>query len=67
MFDKRLLSLVPAAAKFIAADVVFQWIGLLANIALFLLVGSFMQGLVAGTAHAEAAARLAGASALAAY
>ena len=40
MFDKRLLSLVPAAAKFIAADVVFQWIGLLANIALFLLVGS---------------------------
>ena len=65
MFDKRLLSLVPAAAKFIAADVVFQWIGLLANIALFLLVGSFMQGLVAGTAHAEAAARLAGASALA--
>lgn len=65
MFDKRLLSLVPAAAKFIAADVVFQWIGLLANIALFLLVGSFMQGLVAGTADAEAAARLAGASALA--
>ena len=56
MFDKRLLSLVPAAAKFIAADVVFQWIGLLANIALFLLVGSFMQGLVAGTADAEAAA-----------
>ncbi|MBC2888881.1 thiol reductant ABC exporter subunit CydC [Gordonibacter massiliensis (ex Traore et al. 2017)] len=65
MFDKRLLALVPSALKFIVADVAFQWVGLLANIALFLLIGSFLQGLLAGGADVSASVELAAAAALA--
>ena len=65
MFDKRLLALVPSARKFIAADVVFQWIALLANIALFFMVGSFSQTLLADAVTVQAAANLAVFAALA--
>lgn len=66
MFDKRLLALVPSAARFIAAAVVFQWVGLVATIVLFLLVGRFVQDLVLGVADATATAQLVGVAVLAA-
>ena len=43
MFSKRLMSIVASAKRYIAADVVLQWIALLANIALFVMIGSFLQ------------------------
>lgn len=46
MLDKRLFALVPEARKHIAASVVFRWVGLVATIALFVLVGSFLQELL---------------------
>lgn len=36
MIDKRLLSLVSESKKYIAANVIFQWIGLISNIAMML-------------------------------
>ena len=65
MFDKRLVSMVPGAARCIAADVAFQWIALLANIALFMLIGSFVQDLVEGSADGAATGTLLGAGAAA--
>ncbi len=49
MFDKRLLKMVPVAVKYIAADVVFQWVALAANIVLFMVVGMFVQTVWRGT------------------
>lgn len=49
MFSKRLMSMVASARRFIALDVVFQWIALLANIALFIMIGSLLQSLLEGT------------------
>ena len=43
MFDKRLLSMVPGAIKYIVADVAFQWVALVCNIALFIVIGLFLQ------------------------
>lgn len=51
MFDKRLLALVPGVKRLIAADVLLQWVALLANIALFLLLGSFLERLLNGSAQ----------------
>ena len=65
MFSKRLLSMVPGAGRFIAADVALQLVGLLANVALFMVIGSFLEALLFGGADGEAVARLAGAAALA--
>ena len=42
MFDKRLLAMVPGAAKYILANVLFQWIALVCNIALFIVIGLFL-------------------------
>lgn len=53
MFSKRLISLVASAKCYIAADVVFQWIALLANIALFVMIGTFLQTLLEGGATAQ--------------
>lgn len=53
MFNKRLLSLVPEVRGLVAASVVLQWIALLANIALMIAIGLFMQAVVEGTAVAE--------------
>ena len=65
MFDKRLLSMVPGAVKFIVADVAFQWVALACNIALFMVIGLFLQatlecavdaGMAIGVLAASAAA-----------
>ena len=50
MFDKRLLKLVPKARFLIAVDVFLQWIALMANIAVFVVIGFFLQQ---GTAAAS--------------
>ena len=65
MFDKRLISMVPGAMRCIVADVAFQWIALAANIALFLLIGSFIQDLIEGAADGAALATLLAAGAAA--
>ena len=48
MFDKRLLRLVPKARFLIAVDVLLQWIALMANIAVFVAIGLFLQQLLDG-------------------
>lgn len=65
MFDKRLLSMVPGALRYIAADVVLQWAALVCNIALFIMVGSFLQLASEGAATPEAAFSVMAAAALA--
>ena len=50
MFDKRLLAMVPGAAKYILANVLFQWIALVCNIALFIVIGLFLQATLEGAA-----------------
>lgn len=65
MFSKRLLSMVPKAKAYIAADVILQLVGLLASIVLFVLIGQFLEALVEGRADADAVSRLAAAAALA--
>ena len=50
MFDKRLLKLVPKARFFIAVDVLLQWVALMANIAIFVVIGFFCNScLMAGS------------------
>ena len=65
MFDKRLLAMVPQARRLIIADVALQWIGLLASIALFFLIGLFLQSSLDGTADAQGAVALISAAACA--
>lgn len=65
MFDKRLLKMAPAAKRPIAASVALQWAALLANIALFMMAGSFLGRVLDGTADAVALAALACAAAVA--
>ena len=55
MFDKRLLAMVPGAAKYILANVLFQWIALVCNIALFIVIGLFLQATFEGAADAAMA------------
>ena len=55
MFDKRLLAMVPGAAKYILANVLFQWIALVCNIALFIVIGVFLQATFEGAADAAMA------------
>lgn len=50
MFDKRLFSLVPGVMRHIAANVALQWLALLANVVLFVSVGSLLQSVLAGDA-----------------
>ena len=52
VFDKRLLSMVPGAVKFIVADVALQWVALACNIALFVVIGLFLQATLEGAADA---------------
>lgn len=49
MFNKRLIAMVTNAHRYIGADVALQWMALMANIALFVLIGLFLQGLLEGT------------------
>ena len=65
MFDKRLLSMVPGAVKFIVADVAFQWVALACNIALFMVIGLFLQATLEGAADAGMAIGVLAASAVA--
>ncbi len=43
MFDKRLLKAVPEALRYIAANVIFQCLALVANIVLMVVIGLFLQ------------------------
>lgn len=47
MFDKRLFSLVPGVMCHIAGNVALQWLALLANVVLFVSVGSLLQSVLA--------------------
>ncbi len=58
MFDKRLLAMVPGAKKYIAANVVFQWAALIANIVIMVNIGLFLQAMLYGTASDETLMRL---------
>ena len=50
MFDKRLFSLVPGVMRHIAGNVALQWLALLANVVLFVSVGSLLQSVLTGDA-----------------
>ena len=45
MMNKRLVNTVPESKKYIAANVAFQWLGLLANIAVMTAIAAFLQAL----------------------
>ena len=49
MFNKRLWSMVKLAHRYVFGCVGFQWLSLLANIALTLFIGVFLQQLLSGT------------------
>lgn len=57
--------MVPGAVKFIVADVVFQWVALACNIALFMVIGLFLQATLEGAADAGMAIGVLAASAVA--
>ena len=57
--------MVPGAVKFIVADVAFQWVALACNIALFMVIGLFLQTTLEGAADAGMAIGVLGASAAA--
>ena len=46
MFSKRLMGMVPEAMKYIVGSVVAQWIALVANIVLVVVIGLFVQQLM---------------------
>lgn len=50
MFNKRLWELAPGAKSFVVQSVVFKWIGLLANIVLFITIGFALQSIFDGQA-----------------
>ena len=57
--------MVPGAVKFIVADVAFQWVALACNIALFMVIGLFLQATLEGSADAGMAIGVLAASAVA--
>ena len=57
--------MVPGAVKFIVADVAFQWVALACNIALFMVIGLFLQATLEGAVDAGMAIGVLGASAAA--
>ena len=57
--------MVPGAVKFIVADVVFQWVALACNIALFMVIGLFLQATLEGAVDAGMAIGVLAASAVA--
>ena len=50
MFNKRLISMVPQAMRYILRNVAAQWTALVANVVLMLLIGLFLQRLFDGVA-----------------
>lgn len=65
MFSKRLIAMAPRAKRCIAASVGLQWAALLANIGLFILIGWFLQSLLAGALDGSLIAALTAAAAAA--
>ena len=57
--------MVPGAVKFIVADVAFQWVALACNIALFMVIGLFLQAALEGAVDAGMAIGVLAASAVA--
>ena len=57
--------MVPDAVKFIVADVAFQWVALACNIALFVVIGLFLQATLEGAVDAGMAIGVLAASAVA--
>ena len=57
--------MVPDAVKFIVADVAFQWVALACNIALFMVIGLFLQATLEGAVDAGMAIGVLAASAVA--
>lgn len=51
MINKRLIQTVPESKKYIALNVALQWVSLLANIALIIAIGMFLQALLFRTAN----------------
>lgn len=49
MIDKRLIRTVPESKKYIAGNVLLQWLSLLANISMMGAIAHFLQRLYAGT------------------
>lgn len=49
MIKKRLLGLVPNSKRYIAANVIFQWLGMCSNIALVYTIATMLGSLIAGT------------------
>lgn len=49
MFNKRLLAMVPTAMRYILANVLFQWIALIANIAVMVTIGLFIYDALGGS------------------
>lgn len=54
MIKKRLIQIVPEAKKYIAANVVCQWVGLLAGIVTTIAVAAFLQALYDNSAGIDA-------------
>ena len=48
MLNKRLIAAVGESKKYIAANVVLQWLALVANIAMMGAIAALLQGLYAG-------------------
>ena len=57
--------MVPGAVKFVVADVVFQWVALACSIALFMVIGLFLQATLEGAVDAGMAIGVLAASAVA--
>ncbi|MGP1459214.1 MAG: ABC transporter ATP-binding protein/permease [Treponema sp.] len=53
MINKRLINLAPDSKKYIAQNIVFQWITLAVNIALVFALSDFLAKIFAGTAAAK--------------
>jgi ABC-type transport system involved in cytochrome bd biosynthesis fused ATPase/permease subunit len=54
MMDKRLLALVPEAMRHVIATVIWQWVGLLGNVAMVWVIARALSSLVAGASVAPA-------------
>ena len=48
MIKKRLLALVPESKRYIAANVIFQWLGMCSNIAIVYTIATMLGSLIAG-------------------
>ncbi|MDO5426086.1 MAG: ABC transporter ATP-binding protein/permease [Eubacteriales bacterium] len=61
MINKRLINMVSESKKYIAANVAFQWCGLLANIGMIFSITGFLEKVLEGTADEKSFLRAAAA------